>query len=141
MAALAALPVLLGLAGWLVAKGFPAALVGPVALVISAPFDTLLGTAYAALAMAFLTRANVLTRSLAAVGRLSLTNYLMTSVVLAAIFAPWGLGLFGAVTRTQAFALSFVPVIAMLAWSPLWVAKLGQGPFERLWRAGARLLS
>jgi uncharacterized protein len=140
MAALVALPLLLGLAGWLVAKGFPAALVGPVALVISAPFDTLLGVSYAALAMAFLARANFLTRSLAAVGRLSLTNYLMTSVVLAAIFAPWGLGLFGAVSRTQAFALSFVPVIAMLAWSPLWVAKLGQGPFERLWRAGARLL-
>ena len=37
----------------LVQTGFPAALVGPVALVLSAPFDTLLGLAYAALAMAF----------------------------------------------------------------------------------------
>ncbi|MEO0057051.1 MAG: hypothetical protein RIT17_488, partial [Pseudomonadota bacterium] len=43
-------------------------------------------------------------------------------------------------TRTQAFGLGFVPVIAMLAWSPAWVAIAGQGPFERLWRAGARLL-
>jgi uncharacterized protein len=139
--ALVAIPALLGLAGWLVVEGFPAALVGPVALVISAPFDTLLGVAYAALAMAFLGRETVLTRTLAAVGRLSLTNYLMTSVVLAAIFAPWGLGLFGTVTRTQAFGLSFVPILAMLAWSPLWVAKAGQGPFERLWRAAAGALS
>lgn len=140
-AALVALPVLLGLAGWLVAEGFPAALVGPVALVISAPFDTLLGVAYAALAMAFLAKDSTLTRTLAAVGRLSLTNYLMTSVILAAIFAPWGLGLFGEVTRWQAFALGFVPIAAMLLWSPAWVAKAGQGPFERLWRAGARLLT
>ena len=140
-AGLVAIPALLGLAGWLVATGFAAALVGPVALVISAPFDTLLGVAYAALAMAFLTKDNAATRTLAAVGRLSLTNYLMTSVILASIFAPWGLGLFGEVTRTQAFGLSFVPIIAMLLWSPPWVAKVGQGPFERLWRSGARALS
>ncbi|MDZ4137741.1 MAG: DUF418 domain-containing protein [Erythrobacter sp.] len=139
--ALAALPGLLGLAAWMVPQGFPAALVGPVALVLSAPFDMLLGLAYAALAMAFLARDNALTRRLAAVGRLSLTNYLMTSVVLAAIFAPWGLGLFGEVTRAQAFALSFVPIAAMLAWSPLWLARWGQGPFERIWRGAARRLS
>ncbi len=141
IAMLVALPGLLGLAAWLVATGFPAALVGPAALVLSAPFDMLLGLGYAALAMAFLARDNALTRRLAAVGRLSLTNYLMTSVVLSAIFAPWGLGLFGEVTRWQAFGLSFVPIAAMLVWSPLWTARLGQGPFERLWRAGARGLS
>lgn len=140
-AALAALPVLLGLAAWLVAERFPAALAGPVALVISAPFDTLLGVSYAALAMAFLAQDSALTRRLGAVGRLSLTNYLMTSVILAGLCAPWGLGLFGALTRWQAFALGLVPVAAMLAWSPPWVMRLGQGPFERLWRAGARALS
>ena len=139
--ALVALPALFGLAAWRVGAGFPAALAGPVALVISAPFDTLLGVAYAALAMALLGKGAALTRRLAAVGRLSLSNYLMTSVVLAAIFAPWGLGLFGEVSRWQAFALGLVPVAAMLAWSPLWVARFGQGPVERLWRAGARALS
>lgn len=139
--ALVAIPALLGLAAWLVAEGFPAAMVGPVALVLSAPFDTLLAVAYAALAMAFLGKDSALTRTLAAVGRLSLTNYLMTSVILSAIFAAWGLGLFGEVTRAQAFALSLVPIAAMLAWSPQWVAKLGQGPFERFWRAAARRLA
>ena len=141
LAALVALPALLALAAWLVDEGFPAALAGPVALVISAPFDTLLGVAYAALAMAFLGHDSGFARRLAMVGRLSLTNYLMTSVILAAIFAPWGLGLFGEVTRWQAFALGLVPVAAMLAWSPWWVARMGQGPFESLWRAGARALS
>ena len=140
-AALAAIPALLVLAGWLVTEGFPAALVGPVVLVLSAPFDTLLGVAYAALAMAFLTRENAMTRTLAAVGRLSLTNYLMTSVILAALFASWGLGLFGEVTRWQAFALGFVPIAAMLLWSPIWLRRCGQGPLERLWRGAAQRLS
>jgi uncharacterized protein len=112
-----------------------------VVLVISAPFDMLLAVSYAALAMAFLGTDKGLTHRLAMVGRLSLTNYLMTSVILSAIFASWGMGLFGEVTRWQSFALGLVPVTAMLAWSPPWVARLGQGPFERLWRAGARLLA
>ncbi len=139
--ALVAIPALLMLAGWLVARDFPAALVGPVVLVLSAPFDMLLAVAYAALAMAFLGQDKPAIRILAAVGRLSLTNYLMTSVILSAIFASWGWGLFGEVTRAEALALSFVPIAAMLAWSPVWAARIGQGPFERAWRAGAKALS
>jgi len=141
IAALVALPGLLLLALWLEETGFPAALVGPVALVLSAPFDMALALAYAALAMAFLNTPTGVTRALSATGRLSLTNYLMTSVILSAFFAHWGLGLFGDVTRWQAFALGLAPVAAMLLWSPPWVAKIGQGPFERLWRTGARALS
>lgn len=141
LAALVALPALLGLAGWLVVTGFPAALAGLVALLLSAPFDMALAVSYAALAMAFLGGSGAVTARLAAAGRLSLTNYLMTSVILSAIFASWGLGLFGEVTRWQAFALGLVPVAAMLLWSPLWLAKVGQGPFERLWRWLSRGLS
>ena len=140
LAALVALPGLLGLAVWLVRSGFAAPVVGPVALVLSAPFDMLLAVSYAALAMAFLGSGAGAER-LAAVGRLSLTNYLMTSVLLASIFASWGLGLFGEVSRWQAFALGLVPVAGMLLWSPAWVAQAGQGPFERLWRSAARALS
>lgn len=140
-AALVALPGLIALAVWLVQTGFAAAVVGPAALVLSAPFDMALAVSYAALAMAFCTQDTGWPRRLAMVGRLSLTNYLMTSVILSAIFASWGLGLFGEVTRWQALAAGLVPVAAMLVWSPLWVARLGQGPAERLWRAAARALS
>jgi uncharacterized protein len=141
LGALVGLPGLLLLAVWLVREGFPAAIVGPAALVLSAPFDMLLATTYAALAMAFLNKDGVLAQRLAAVGRLSLSNYLMTSVILASIFATWGLGLFGEVTRWQAVAFGLVPVAGMLLWSPVWVARLGQGPVERLWRGAARLLA
>lgn len=141
LGALVGLPGLLLLAVWLVREGFPAAIVGPAALVLSAPFDMLLATTYAALAMAFLNKDGGLAQRLAAVGRLSLSNYLMTSVILASIFATWGLGLFGEVTRWQAVAFGLVPVAGMLLWSPVWVARLGQGPVERLWRGAARLLA
>ena len=141
IAALASIPALLALAYWVSEAGFAAALTGASALVLSAPFDTLLGFAYAALAMAFFTRGGAITEWFAAVGRLSLTNYLMTSVILAAMFASWGLGMFGEVSRTQAFALSFVPIAAMLIISPVWRSRWGQGPVERLWRAAANALS
>lgn len=139
--ALIALPALFALEWWITNEGFPGELVGPASLVLSAPFDTLLGFGYAALAMAFFTKSGWFSRWLATVGRLSLTNYLMTSVILAGVFSSWGMGLFGEVTRAEALALGFLPIAAMLAWSPLWVATLGQGPFERMWRAATRLLA
>lgn len=139
--ALLALPPLFGLAWWVSNEGFPGALVGPVSLILSAPFDTLLGLAYAALAIALFNANGTITRLFASVGRLSLTNYVMTSVVLAAIFASWGLGLFAQLSRGQAFAISFVPIAAMLIWSPIWTRMIGQGPFERLWRRAAAALS
>lgn len=139
--ALLAVPGLLALASWVADNGFPPAFAGAAALVISAPFDTLLALAYAAVAIAFFASGGPVAKRLAAVGRLSLSNYLLTSLVLAAIFASWGLGLFGAVSRAEAFALSFVPIAAMLLWSPWWVARLGQGPFERAWRWAAARLS
>jgi len=139
--AVLSIPPLLWLAYWVLENGFPGVLVGPVSLILSAPFDTALGVAYATLAMALFDKDGTITRRLAAVGRLSLTNYLMTSVILAAIFGSWGLGLFGVVSRAEAFALSFVPIAAMLICSSLWTARLGQGPFERLWRGAANALS
>lgn len=139
--ALVAVPALLLEAWWVADNRFPAAFAGAASLVLSAPFDTLLGVAYAALAMAFFAAGGGVTERLATVGRLSLTNYLMTSVILAALFASWGLGLFGEVSRAAALALGFVPIAAMLLWSPPWVARIGQGPFERAWRWSAARLS
>lgn len=141
IAAMASIPPLFALVWWVSGNGFPAALAGAAALVLSAPFDTLLGFAYAALAMAFFASGGAVTERLAAVGRLSLTNYLMTSAIFGAIFASWGLGLFGEVSRSQASLISFVPIAAMLVWSPYWLSKFGQGPFERLWRRLSALIA
>jgi len=119
--------------------GFPGAMVGPVALFWSLPFDLLLGVGYAALAMGFFAdRDSALRRVLAAAGRLSLTNYLLSSLIFAALFYSWGLGLFGTMPRSGAFALAFVPIVSMMIWSRPWLARFRQGPFEWLWRGIAR---
>ncbi|MEM1051278.1 MAG: DUF418 domain-containing protein [Pseudomonadota bacterium] len=139
--ALVAIPALFWLAWWVSNNGFAGPIVGGAGLILSAPFDTLLGLGYAALAMALFGPGGTASVLLAAAGRLSLTNYLMTSVILAGICASWGLGLFGEVSRFQALALGIVPIAAMLIWSPIWLRWAGQGPFERVWRTASRLLA
>ncbi len=142
--ALASVPVLLALAAWDLLSGFDAIVTAANALVLSAPFDIVLGVGYAALAMALFGGAlkdHAITRRLAAVGRLALTNYLATSVIFAALFASWGLGLFGDVSRGGALLLALMPIIAMLLWSPAWLAHFRQGPAEWLWRSLASFRS
>lgn len=141
LCALISIPALLLLAWWVGRSGFSGAVVGAAALVLSAPFDMLLGLAYAMLVMAFANASSRWTKGLAAVGRLSLSNYIATSVIFAAIFASWGLGWFGEVSRSEAFLISFIPIGLALLWSPLWLRAFGQGPLERLWRASSRALS
>ena len=92
--ALIALPVLMALAGWLWSMDYDPAAIGITALLLSPPVDLALGLAYAGLAMMIFSKKGAITRRFAAAGRLSLTNYLMTSVVLAVIFRSWGFGLF-----------------------------------------------
>lgn len=134
--AMIAVPALICMGAWSMASGFSAIVTPFNALVLSAPFDMLLGIAYAALAMALFAGGRWTARW-AAVGRLALTNYLATSMILAGFFASWGVGLFGEVSRAQALALGMVPVAGMLWWSPLWLARFRRGPAEWLWRSMA----
>jgi uncharacterized protein len=124
-------PPLLAMALWSRVSGFDPIVTAFNALVLSAPFDLLLGVGYAAWAMALLGAAT----RWAAVGRMALTNYLATSLIFASLFAAWGLGLFGEVGRAEALALSLIPIAAMLIWSPIWLARFRQGPAEWLWRS------
>jgi len=133
LCAASAIPPLIGMAVWSWGSGFAAIVTAFNALVLSAPFDLLLGVGYAALAMAALHNCP----RLAATGRMALTNYLATSLFFAAVFAAWGLGLFGQIGRAGALALSLIPMAAMLVWSPLWLARFRLGPAEWLWRSMA----
>jgi uncharacterized protein len=140
---LLAIPALVLLAAGAIASGFAAVVTAANALVWSAPLDLLLAIGWAALAMALFAEARApLTRRLAAVGRMALTNYLATSFVFGALYASWGLGLFGEVGRVAALASCALPIGLMLLWSPWWLARFRQGPAEWLWRsaAGGRVL-
>lgn len=69
-----------------------------------------------------------------AAGRVTLTNYVGTSLVMGAMFQGWGLGL--GLRYGEAALLSFVALgwLAMLAWSAPWLRHFTLGPLEWLWR-------
>jgi uncharacterized protein len=76
-----------------------------------------------------------LTRRLAAVGQMALTNYLSQSIVCTAIFSGWGLGLFARLTQAELLLVVAGIWAAELAWSPFWLARFRYGPAEWLWRS------
>lgn len=75
---------------------------------------------------------------LAATGRMALSNYLMTSVVMTTIFYGHGLGLFATLSRAQLYPLVAAMWLAMLLWSKPWLARFQFGPVEWAWRSLAR---
>ncbi len=119
--------------------GFDALVSFSISLIWSAPFDLLLAIGWAALFMALFHHEGALTRLWAAAGRMALTNYLLTSLIFAALFASWGLGLFGAVGRIEAYLLCLLPIAVMLFLSQLWLTLFRQGPTEWAWRCIAQL--
>ena len=76
-----------------------------------------------------------LQKSLAAVGRTALTNYLLQTILATAIFYGHGLGLFGSVERVGQFGIVVAIWVVQLVVSPLWLRYYRFGPFEWLWRS------
>ena len=142
--ALIALPPLIALCAAAFWSGFAGTVIGTTALVWSQPFAIILGLAYVAALFAlwggYPLRAG-LGIGLAAAGRLSLSNYIGASIVMAAIFHSWGLGWFGQVDRVEATLAALCVIALILIASPWWSRRFGAGPFERLWRAGVRLFA
>ena len=103
-----------------------------------APFRIVMAFGYAAL-FALLTRSmGPLSLRFAAVGRAAFTNYLGCSLVMTAIFYGWGLGLYGSLTRAEAWLAVPLVWLLMLAWSKPWLDRHHYGPFEWVWRSLSR---
>lgn len=73
-----------------------------------------------------------LRQSMAAVGRMALTNYLTHSVVALIIFIL--LGYWGAFERYQLYYIVFAIWLVQLIVSPIWLKHFHFGPVEWLWR-------
>ncbi|MEO6580286.1 MAG: DUF418 domain-containing protein [Sphingomicrobium sp.] len=71
-------------------------------------------------------------RSMAAVGRMALTNYLTHSVVALTIFVL--LGYWGALERHQLYYIVFAIWAVQIVVSPIWLNHFHFGPVEWLWR-------
>ncbi len=72
--------------------------------------------------------------ALSAVGRMALTNYLMQSLLCAAIFFGWGAGLWGTLERFEVLGVIVAIWVFQLVVSPLWLSQFRFGPVEWLWR-------
>jgi uncharacterized protein len=73
-------------------------------------------------------------RSMSAVGRMALTNYLMHSVICAIIFTGLGFGLVGELSRASLYLVVFAIWGFQLLLSPWWLKRYHFGPVEWLWR-------
>jgi uncharacterized protein len=75
-----------------------------------------------------------LKNSLAAVGKMALTNYVMHSIFAIFIFTGVGFGLFGKLHRHELLYIVFSIWILQLIISPIWLKYFQFGPLEWLWR-------
>jgi len=76
-----------------------------------------------------------LTKPLAAVGQMALSNYLGTSVICTLIFNGYGLGLFGRLQFYQLFYVVAGVWAVNLVLSPIWLKYFQFGPVEWVWRS------
>lgn len=76
-----------------------------------------------------------LKKSLAAVGRMALTNYILQGALLIPIFFGFGFGLFAKFDRTELLGFLVAVWIIQLIISPLWLKHYHFGPMEWLWRS------
>lgn len=72
-------------------------------------------------------------------GRMSLTGYLGESILLAAIFCGWGLGLFGTLSLTQSLLTALGVWVALEIFAKQWLRRYTYGPFEWLLRSWSNL--
>ncbi len=73
-------------------------------------------------------------RPIALIGRMSLTNYLLQSVVLSFIFYGWGFGLFGHTNVILLVIIAILIYICQLFWTAIWLSYYKYGPLEKWWR-------
>lgn len=83
-------------------------------------------------------RATGLIDRLAAAGRMALSNYLATSIVMTTLFYGHGLGWFGHFSRAELVPFVIAMWVAILAWSAPWLRRFRHGPAEWAWRSLAR---
>ncbi|MDJ0275473.1 DUF418 domain-containing protein [Sphingomonas sp. 2R-10] len=125
------------LTAWMLAHGLDTGPVLTGAFAVAPPLRAIMIPGYAA-AILLSAGSGAITARVAAVGRMALSNYLASSIVMCCVFYGWGLGQFGAWPRAALYLPVLAMCAAMLAWSAPWLARHRYGPFEWLWRSLAR---
>jgi uncharacterized protein len=96
-----------------------------------------LALAYAAALLLALRSPSVarLARPFAAAGQMTLTNYLMQSLVLSVLFYGYGLGLYRQLGSAAAASVGLVVYAVQVALSWAWLRRYRFGPVEWVWRS------
>ena len=66
----------------------------------------------------------------AKLGRMSLTMYLLQSIILSVVFYHWGFGYYGKISVVEGIYMAIVIYIIQLIIAELWLMKFSQGPIE-----------
>ncbi|HUS03371.1 MAG TPA: DUF418 domain-containing protein [Chitinophagaceae bacterium] len=92
--------------------------------------------AYTSFVMAFLSAGflKYIWKAFAVVGKLSLTNYLLQSIICGIFFYGYGLGNFGRLTQWQLYLFALEVIIVQVAFSVIWLRYYDYGPAEWLLR-------
>jgi uncharacterized protein len=75
------------------------------------------------------------TQTLASVGQMAFSNYILTSLICTAIFEGYGAGLFGKLQRFELYAVVLFVWLIILFISPIWLRHFRFGPLEWVWRS------
>ena len=73
--------------------------------------------------------------TLAAVGRMALSCYLLQTIICTTIFYGHGFGLYGSVSRVGQAMIVVAVWAFLLVFCPFWLQRFRFGPFEWLWRS------
>ena len=73
-------------------------------------------------------------RPIALIGRMSLTMYIMQSLICSIIFYHYGFGLYGEISMKTATLLAVCIFIIQVVLADIWLRKFKQGPLEWIWR-------
>ena len=68
----------------------------------------------------------------AKLGRMSLTMYLLQSIILSVLFYNWGFGLYGHVDVELGIYISVAIILVQIGLAELWFMKFKQGPIETI---------
>ncbi|MHC4305836.1 MAG: DUF418 domain-containing protein [Planctomycetota bacterium] len=131
------LPLELGAVGMLVANNHAVDFVTVTAAFMHelGSFALCLGYTGGVCLLASAGRARWFCTPLASVGRLTLSVYLLQTVVASAIMYWWGWGWFNDLTRPELIALVVAICSSLIALSAVWLRFFAIGPFEWMWRS------
>lgn len=108
----------------------------PIALAVSMAFGPVLTLGITAGVIAWVRsgRGAGLARLLAVPGRMGLTNYLLTSVLMTLVAYHFGFGLWGTFGAAEQLGLCLAVFAVLIAFSQVWLSRFVSGPVEWVWK-------